>query len=41
LQQCRDELAAAERLFRRHALPVLDTTRMSVEEIAAHLRVRP
>ena len=41
LQQCRDELAAAEQLFRRHALPVLDTTRMSVEEIAAHLRVRP
>ena len=38
LQQCRDELAAADRLFARHALPVLDTTRMSVEEIAAHLR---
>jgi regulator of PEP synthase PpsR (kinase-PPPase family) len=41
LAQCRDELAAAERLFERHALPVLDTTRMSVEEIAAHLRNRP
>jgi len=41
LQQCRDELAAAERLFAHHALPVLDTTRMSVEEIAAHLRVQP
>jgi hypothetical protein len=41
LAQCRDELAAAERLFRRHALPVLDTTRMSVEEIAAHLRNPP
>lgn len=40
LQQCRDELAAAERLFARHALPVLDTTRMSVEEIAARLRHR-
>jgi hypothetical protein len=38
LAQCRDELAAAERLFERHALPVLDTSRMSVEEIAAHLR---
>lgn len=38
LQQCRDELAAAERLFRQHAVPVLDTTRMSVEEIAARLR---
>jgi hypothetical protein len=38
LQQCRGELAAAERLFARHALAVLDTTRMSVEEIAARLR---
>lgn len=38
LQQCRVELAAADRLFARHALPVLDTTRMSVEEIAARLR---
>ena len=41
LAQCSDELAAAERLFRRHALPVLDTTRMSVEEIAARLRNQP
>lgn len=41
VQQCRDEIAAAERLFRRHGLPVIDTTRMSVEEIAAHLRTRP
>lgn len=38
LNQCREELAAAERLFTHHAVPVLDTTRMSVEEIAAHLR---
>jgi len=38
LPQCRDELAAAEKLFARHALTVLDTSRMSVEEIAAHLR---
>lgn len=38
LQQCRDELAAAERLFGQHGLPVVDTTRMSVEEIAARLR---
>jgi regulator of PEP synthase PpsR (kinase-PPPase family) len=38
LAQCRSELAAAETLFRRHAVPVLDTTRMSVEEIAARLR---
>ena len=41
LQQCREEIAAAERLFERHALPVIDTTRMSVEEIAARLRLRP
>jgi regulator of PEP synthase PpsR (kinase-PPPase family) len=39
LEQCRAELAAAKRLFEQHALPVLDTTRMSVEEIAARLRV--
>jgi regulator of PEP synthase PpsR (kinase-PPPase family) len=38
LAQCREELAAAEGLFKRHALPVIDTTRMSVEEIAARLR---
>jgi [pyruvate, water dikinase]-phosphate phosphotransferase / [pyruvate, water dikinase] kinase len=38
LNQCREELAAAERLFKHHAVPVLDTTRMSVEEIAARLR---
>lgn len=38
LAQCREELDAAERLFKRHAVPVLDTTRMSVEEIAARLR---
>lgn len=38
LNQCREELAAAERLFKHHALPVIDTTRMSVEEIAARLR---
>ncbi len=38
LAQCRNELAAAERLFARHAVPVIDSTRMSVEEIAARLR---
>jgi regulator of PEP synthase PpsR (kinase-PPPase family) len=38
LAQCRSELAAADRLFRVHGLPVTDTTRMSVEEIAARLR---
>lgn len=41
LAQCREELAAAGRLFRQHAVPVLDATRMSVEEIAARLRSRP
>lgn len=38
LAQCRSELMAAEKLFAHHALPVIDTTRMSVEEIAARLR---
>lgn len=38
LEQCRTELGAAETFFKRHALPVVDTTRMSVEEIAARLR---
>src|SRR5512143_2607364 len=38
VQQCRDEIAAADRLFEHHRLPVIDTTRMSVEEIAARLR---
>jgi regulator of PEP synthase PpsR (kinase-PPPase family) len=41
LAQCRMELGAAETFFRRHALPVVDTTRMSVEEIAARLRNQP
>jgi regulator of PEP synthase PpsR (kinase-PPPase family) len=41
LEQCRAELADAERLFKQHALPVIDTTRMSVEEIAARLRHQP
>jgi [pyruvate, water dikinase]-phosphate phosphotransferase / [pyruvate, water dikinase] kinase len=38
LAQCRSELMAAEKLFAHHSLPVIDTTRMSVEEIAARLR---
>ena len=41
LAQCREELTAAERLFKHHGLPVIDTTRMSVEEIAARLRNQP
>ncbi len=38
LAQCREELAAAGRFYTHHAIPVIDTTRMSVEEIAARLR---
>lgn len=38
LTQCREELAAAGRLFYDHGIPVIDSTRMSVEEIAARLR---
>ena len=38
LAQCRSELTAAEQLFNRYHIPVLDSTRMSVEEIAARLR---
>ncbi|MHB8982665.1 kinase/pyrophosphorylase, partial [Thiobacillus sp.] len=38
IAQCRTELGAAERLFAAHAVPVIDTGRMSVEEIAARLR---
>ncbi|HMM46494.1 MAG TPA: pyruvate, water dikinase regulatory protein [Thiobacillaceae bacterium] len=41
LAQCSEELAAAGRLYRRHAIPVIDSTRMSVEEIAARLRSQP
>jgi len=41
LEQCRAELSAAERLFQHHGLPAIDTTRMSVEEIAARLRNPP
>lgn len=40
VEQCQAELAAAERLFLSHGVPTLDTTRMSVEEIAARLRAR-
>ncbi len=38
LAQCRAELTAAAALFSRHGVPVLDTTLISVEEIAARLR---
>lgn len=38
LEQCRTELAAADRLFSQYHIPVIDSTRMSVEEIATRLR---
>ena len=37
LEQCRYEINQAEALFKRHNLPVIDTTSMSVEEIAARI----
>lgn len=40
LEQCRRELAAAEELFINERIPYLDTTRMSVEEIAVVIRQR-
>jgi regulator of PEP synthase PpsR (kinase-PPPase family) len=36
-EQCRREVLMAEALFRTHRIPYLDTTSMSVEEIAASL----
>ncbi|MGO9445227.1 MAG: pyruvate, water dikinase regulatory protein [Thiobacillaceae bacterium] len=37
LINCRQEVADAERLFRKHGVPLFDSTRRSVEEIAAHI----
>ncbi|MBA2665666.1 MAG: kinase/pyrophosphorylase [Trueperaceae bacterium] len=37
LERCRHEVAAAEALFRRHAIPFVDTTVRSIEEIAARI----
>ncbi|PTB85305.1 phosphoenolpyruvate synthase regulatory protein, partial [Pseudidiomarina aestuarii] len=37
MQQCRFELNAVEQLYRREAIPFLDSTRFSVEEIAAKI----
>jgi len=37
LQQCRYEVGQVEAMFRRHQIATLDTSRMSVEEIAATL----
>jgi len=35
IEQCRMEVAEAEKLFRREAIPVLSTTNTSIEEIAS------
>jgi regulator of PEP synthase PpsR (kinase-PPPase family) len=37
LENCREEVAAAERLFSQHGVPLIDSTRRSVEEIAARI----
>jgi regulator of PEP synthase PpsR (kinase-PPPase family) len=37
LRQCEDEVRQVEGLFRRHRIPFLNTTRMSVEEIATRV----
>ena len=37
LQQCRYELRATEEMFRRHGIKYINTTEMSVEEIAARI----
>lgn len=34
-RRCQEEIAGAERLFRRHAVPYQDTTVLSIEELAA------
>jgi len=36
-EQCRWEVNQAEALFRRHHLPVIDTTSVSIEEVAARI----
>lgn len=37
LDQCRYELRAVEKMFQRHAIQFINTTRMSVEEISARI----
>jgi hypothetical protein len=37
IEQCRHELALADRLFRRENIPVLNTTHTSIEEIASKI----
>lgn len=40
LERCEFEVTRAERLFRRNSLPFLDTTNVSVEELASQVLVR-
>jgi hypothetical protein len=40
LHQCREEVAAAEGLYRSHAIPFLDSTSMSIEELAIEIMQR-
>ena len=37
LEQCQWEISAAEKLYRRYRIPFIDTTSMSIEEIAAKM----
>ncbi|HID45478.1 MAG TPA: kinase/pyrophosphorylase [Chromatiaceae bacterium] len=37
LEQCQWEISAAEKLYKRHRIPYIDTTTMSVEEIATKI----
>jgi len=40
IEQCRHELALADKLFRRENLPVENTTHTSIEEIASKILAR-
>jgi len=40
LRQCREEVAAAENLYRSHAIPFLDSTAVSIEELAIEIMQR-
>ena len=37
MQQCRFELSEVEKLYRKEAIPFINSTRFSVEEIAAKI----
>lgn len=39
LSQCEDEVRMAEAMFRRHQIPFIDTTHISIEEIATKILV--